>query len=95
MPTYPDQQPISIASVDALRVNSQGQHFEFEEAFFTDQIGQDMHYIEAWMIDHPARVSKAILLSKSSDAVVTLICTDLRRMLERSAEFEDSGLAPL
>lgn len=92
---YPDQHPISEASVDALRVNTKGQHFEFEEAFFTDANGQEMHYIEAWMIDHPARVSKAIALSKSSVEVVTLICTDLRRMLERAAEFEDTGLGPL
>jgi hypothetical protein len=92
---YPDQHPISEASVDALRVNTQGQHFQFEEAFFTDANGQEMHYIEAWMIDHHAKVSKAIPLAKSSVEVVDLICRDLRRMLELSAESEGGGIGPL
>lgn len=94
---YPDQHPIAEEQIDALRVNSRGQHFQFEEAFFTDPItGQEMHYIEAYMIGHPAKLSKFIPLAKSSIGVVELVCTDLRRMLELSEESARmGGMVPL
>jgi hypothetical protein len=98
MARYPNQSPITDnPRIDLLRTNSEGQTFEFEQAYYADvNTGQDMYYIEAWMVGEPAKFSKHLRLESKDEDVVEMICLDLRRMLVLAEEAARIGnLGPI
>jgi hypothetical protein len=98
MAKYPGQTPIRDSPrINELRTNSEGQTFEFEEAYYKDaNTGRDMYYIEAWMVGEPARFSKPLRLESKDEDIVEMVCLDLRRMLVLAEEAARIGnLGPI